>query len=317
NPFRRKWLYSLRDEQLGSFGRFRRYWEHADFFEGARWKAGQPVFWAGTDSAERRRPEFGSRPQLYNLDAAAYESVLLGLFTIWRGEGLAREKPNDVCVGFSRDGFHWSRQDRQPFIPVSERVGDWNWANVQTAGGCCLVMGDKLYFYVSGRSGVPGTQDPGTCSTGLAILRRDGFVSMDVPGANGGAGPPRLSSPLVGRGELLTRPVQFTGGHLFVNADPGGGTLRVAVEDAGGRVIPGFDLESCAAVRGDRTAAAVKWSSATLARLAGMPVRFRFALTSGRLYAFWVSAAASGESGGYVANGGPAFKGPRDMPTST
>ncbi len=310
NPFRRKWVYSLRDEQLGGFGRFRRYWEHDDLFEGAKWTADQPVFWSGADSAEQRRPGYGTRPQLYNLDAVAYESVILGLFTIWRGETLSREKPNDVCVGFSRDGFHWWRPDRQPFIPVSEQVGAWNWANVQTAGGCCLVVGDTLYFYVSGRTGVPGTQDPGTCSTGLATLRRDGFASMDVPDATTG---PHLTSASVNRGELLTRPVEFTGGHLFVNAELGDGSLRVAVEDAGGNVLPGFELESCVAVRGNRTAMPVNWSAASLARLAGRPVRLRFALTSGRLYAFWVSSAASGASGGYVAAGGPAFNGPRDV----
>jgi hypothetical protein len=310
NPFRRKWVFSVRDEQLGGFGRFRRYWEHDDFFSGAKWSAGEPVFWSGADSAEQRRAAYGARPQLYNLDAVAYESLILGLFTIWRGETSAREKPNDVCVGFSRDGFHWWRPDRQPFIPVSEQVGAWNWANVQTAGGCCLVVGDQLYFYVSGRTGVPGTQDPGTCSTGLAMLRRDGFVSMDVPDATAG---PRLTSVAVGSGELLTRPVRFSGGHLFVNADLRGGELRVAVEDVAGNVLPGFDLRSSVAVRGNRTASAVNWSSATLARLAGKPVRFRFALTSGRLYAFWVAAAASGESGGYVAAGGPAFSGPRDL----
>jgi len=46
-----------------------------------------------------------------------------------------RAKPNEVCVGFSRDGFHWHRPDREAFIPVSENYGDWNWGNVQSAGG--------------------------------------------------------------------------------------------------------------------------------------------------------------------------------------
>ena len=72
--------------------------------------------------------------------------VVLGLFSIWRGETNAREKPNDLCVGFSRDGFHWSRQDRTAFVPVSERVGDWNWGNIQSAGGCCVIAGDTLHF---------------------------------------------------------------------------------------------------------------------------------------------------------------------------
>src|SRR5439155_19839906 len=123
---------------------------------------------------------------------------------------------------------------------------------------------------------------------------------------------PRLVPASMNRGELLTRPVQFSGGHLFVNADLSDGALRVAVEDVGGKVLPGFELGSCVPVRGNGTALPVKWPSA-LARLAATRVRFRFALTSGRLYAFWVSSAASGESGGYVAAGGPAFKGPRDV----
>jgi hypothetical protein len=53
---------------------------------------------------ELYRPRVGS--QLYNLDCIAYESMLLGLFTIGRGQPGPREKPNEVCVGFSRGGFH-------------------------------------------------------------------------------------------------------------------------------------------------------------------------------------------------------------------
>ena len=37
-----------------------------------------------------------------------------------------------------------------------------------------------------------------------------------------------------------------------------------------------------------------------------------FHLTSGKLYAFWVSPQANGASHGYVAAGGPGFKGPTD-----
>jgi len=90
------------------------------------------------------RRDYGTRPQLYNLDAVAYESVMLGLFSMWRGERPDREKPNDVCVGFSRDGWNWTRPDRRAFIPVSETYGDWNYSNVQSVGGGCLVMGDEL-----------------------------------------------------------------------------------------------------------------------------------------------------------------------------
>ncbi len=47
-------------------------------------------------------------------------------------------------------------------------------------------------------------------------------------------------------------------------------------------------------------------------RAGGKPVRFRFHLTSGRLYAFWVSPETSGASQGYVAAGGPGFTGATD-----
>ena len=40
--------------------------------------------------------------------------------------------------------------------PSPRRPGDWNWGNVQSAGGCCLVVGDELYFYHSGRAGIAG-----------------------------------------------------------------------------------------------------------------------------------------------------------------
>jgi len=48
--------------------------------------------------------------------------------------------------------------------------------------------------------------------------------------------------------------------------------------------------------------------------LAGEIVRFRFTMSRGRLYAFWVSPWPSGESRGFPAAGGPAFAGPIDMP---
>jgi hypothetical protein len=56
----------------------------------------------------------------------------------------------------------------------------------------------------------------------------------------------------------------------------------------------------------------VAWKAGDLARVAGQPVRFRFHLKGGRLYAFWVSPEKSGASHGYVAAGGPGFTGPTD-----
>jgi len=309
NPFRKVWVFGIRDNVTKDRERFRKYWEHSRF-DAASWTTTDPVAWVRADDRDVPRPGYAKKAELYNLDCVAYESVLLGLFTIWRGESSAREKINELTVGFSRDGFHWHRPERRAFAGVSERPGSWNWANVQSAGGCCLIVGDSLYFYVSGREGVPGTADPGVCSTGLAILRRDGFVSMDwLPD----------TAPVVRRtdgsrhGTLVTRPVTFTGQHLFVNADLEGGELRVEVLDRAGRVIEPLSQDTCLPVRGNGTHMAVRWNrDVTLARVARQPVRFRFSMTRGRLYAFWVSRWPSGESGGFVAAGGPGFTGLTD-----
>jgi len=294
NPFRKVWVYSIKAREVG---RRRQYREHRDLLEGARWREGEPHLWVGADRLDKARDEYGIvRPELYNLDAVAYESLLLGLFIIWTGEGGGgRPKPNQIFVGFSRDGFHWHRPNREPFVPVSNTQGDWNFGNVQSAGGCCTVVGDRLHFYVSGRKGVPETDRPGECATGLATLRRDGFASIDAGGEEG---------------SVTTRPVRFSGRHLFVNVAAPNGELRVEVLDADRKPIAPFTRDNAVAIRADSTRQHVRWTGADdLAPLAGKPVRFRFHLRSGSLYAFWVSSSRSGASNGYVAAGGPGLTG--------
>lgn len=305
NAFRNVWVFSLRADQYGApvTGRYRRYWETTTFTDVRRWEGASPVAWVKADSRDYSAPGVRTAPELYNLDAISYESVLLGLFSIWRGEPGDREKINEVTLAFSRDGFHWSRESRDAFLPVSEQHGAWNWANVQSAGGGCLIVGDQLFFYCSGRQGVPGSAAPGVCTTGLATLRRDGFASMEWLPEEDAA---RRVAP---EGILTTRPVTFTGAHLFVNADTSGGELRVEVLDENGRVIPPFERARCAPFRGNSTRQLVTWESSSLQALAGRAVRLRFTLTRGRLYAFWVSPWSTGESRGYAAAGGPEFTG--------
>ncbi len=290
NPFRKVWVYGIRNDSR--YGRDRLYREASNPITGAAWKTGELSWWVGADRLDMPREDMRVQPQLYNLDAVAYESVMLGLFSIWHGQTDARPKPNTVKLGFSRDGYHWYRPYREAFLPVSEQRTDWNWGNVQSAGGGCLVVGDKLYFYVSGRTSSPDTPTVHTCTTGLATLRRDGFASMQTEET----------------GTLVTRPLLFKGKHLFVNGDMSSGELRVECLDEQGRVLRGFLKEECQPVRADGTRIQVRWKHrANLASLSGKRVRFRFTLTRGSLFAFWVSPEVSGASNGYVGAGGPGF----------
>src|SRR5262249_19669432 len=144
----------------------------------------------------------------------------------------------------------------------------------------------------------PGSPASGVCTTGLAVLRRDGFASLDA-----------ADTP----GTLTTRPVTFHGRRLFVNVAAPAGELTAEVLDREGKVVMPFAHANCVPVTGDRTLLAVRWKETDdLAPLAGKPVRFRFRLRNGQLYAFWVSPDASGASHGYIAAGGPGFTGPID-----
>lgn len=311
NPFRRVWGFSLRDipSRAHTIGRYRSYWESPVFPVEERWSGTAPVEWVKADSRDFTVVGTGVAAQLYNLDCAAYESLMIGLFSVWRGESGEREKICEITLGYSRDGFHWYRPERGAFIPISNVRGSWNWANIQSAGGGCVVVGDSLYFYVSGRQGVPATNLPGPCSTGLATLRRDGFASMDWSPAGD-----RPVRQLRGwkDGMLTTRTVKFSGGHLFVNVDLKGGEFRAEVLDRQGQVLGPFSRDACEPVRASGTRQPVVWRGGSLADIAGEPVRFRFTLTAGSLYAFWVTDSRQGHSNGYPAAGGPEFTRPID-----
>lgn len=319
NPFRQVWVASVRGHdhipKQEQVHRLRCYFEGRTPEAALSWKQSsddvakgntlphdlQP--WVGADRLDPRHPDSRfshNDPQLYNLDAFPYESLMVGLFTIWQGpdnevcQELGINKRNEVLVGFSRDAFHWDRSNRERFLGVNSDPKAWNAGNVQSAGGGCLIVGDELWFYCSGRTKHPVN----TVSTGLAVMRRDGFASMDAKDPSG---------------QLTTRPFKFSGGHLFVNAAPGKSALRVEVLDAQGEVVPGFSARDCDAISGDHTKARVQWKGEKDLSDLPQPVRLRILLEGGSLYSFWISSGEAGTSRGYVAAGGPEYPGARDI----
>jgi len=128
NPFRQKWCFSIK--QGRSRGRCRYYLESDDFLKGNTWS--RAVYWTNADRLDSpepagRYPGAGDKPQLYSLNAVAYESLMVGMHYIHRGP------KNEICqkgkfpklldleLGFSRDGFHWDRPDRSGFIRCSRQ----------------------------------------------------------------------------------------------------------------------------------------------------------------------------------------------------
>ena len=329
NPFRKVWAFTMRkfgravppwagehDWNGRPRGRARSYWEASSLLDSLEdWSGRDPVFWLGADKLDHRRSNYaeGRVPQIYKVDAVGYESLMLGLIQPHYGppnSDCAKQgapKLTELQLAFSRDGFHWDRSNRKTFIGATLEKDNWERAYIHSIGGVCNIVGDKLHFYYTAFQGDESNLNPNSqwngmyanASTGLATLRRDGFASMDVG---------------KGEGELLTRPLNFNGKHLFLNMDASQGELRVEVCDEDGEAILGFSREDCRAAKVDSVKHLVQWSSGdSLEAVTRKTIRIRFTMTNSKLYAFWISPDKRGKSGGATAAGGPGFTGTWDV----
>jgi len=275
----------------------------------SQWKSGtipgkEPVFWLKADYLDQPNKIINDSTQFYDADAIAYESIMLGLFGIHKGPNNAIAKfggfpkITDMNLGYSRDGFHFYRPDRRPFISSTHKIGDWDRGYIHAVGGGCLVVGDSLYFYYSGWSGFsPKLKNDiyADGSMGLAVLRRDGFASLKT---------------VQEEGFIITRPVIFNGKYMFVNVDSKEGELQIEILDEDFKVIQPFTRSNCAPISANSTIREVSWKKRKdLAALNGKKIRFKFYLKNGSLYSFWVTPDKDGASYGYTAAGGPGFIG--------
>ncbi|MBQ7822243.1 MAG: glycosyl hydrolase family 32 [Clostridia bacterium] len=310
NPFRKKWVYSLRysrgsdliskDDYLRT-GRCRDYVEADDFIEGSRWAPGDRRHWMSADKDDIPDPyilnaavsDTEMAPQLYSVDCVGYESIMLGMFEIHQGLGnfvhaqRGTPKITDLIPMYSRDGYHFSRPCRDPFIWSTRVRGSWDRGYVQPVGGVCIINGDELWIYYSGFAGderyfiTEKGDDNHTGmyrngATGLAKLRRDGFVSMN------------------GSGSLLTRKLEFSGKRTMgINAV---GSVRVHICDENGGVIA-----SSAVFEGDSTNHTLDFGNFDISSLNNKVFRLKFEV-DGKLYSFGF-ADENGDFGGAHAAG--------------
>lgn len=305
NPFTDKYVLSLKTKDSNNL-RARNFIENEDPEMAVSLAHRVPAsqrdkfikFWFSADVDDPRHPEYPDiHPAIYNHDAIPYESVLLGQFVIWQGPEnkdcvkLNVQKRNEILVGFSYDGFKWLRPDKRPFIPVNDDPTAWNAGNIQSTMGSPVIVGDSLYFYYSGRYN-SRPQHPSNFSTGLAKLRRDGFVSADA----------------VKDGYIITKPVKIEHDLLFVNANLTACESELSIEilDENYNVIFGFKRSDFNKLRNiDSTKQLCTWTSNNISLLKGKTVILKIYLKSGSLYSFWQSDSIYGKSGGYTAGGGP------------
>src|SRR4029079_1755737 len=103
-------------------------------------------------------------------------------------------------------------------------------------------------------------------------LRMDGFVSVGAPAKSG---------------ELLTKPLIFTGNELRLNfSSSAAGGIQVEIQGLEGKALPNFALSDCQPVFGDSLDRKVTWKAGSdVGALAGKPVRLRFRIEDADLFA--------------------------------
>ena len=213
---------------------------------------------------------------IYNLGVFRYEGLYVGLAAVYHATG---KRPNDP----NTDGFHliqlaaspdlkaWQRLgDRQAFIGPSPVAGGAYDLTQLLPPSAPVVHGDELWFYYTGIKyrAAPEDPDPDWGGVCLAVLRRDGFISLDA-GAE--------------LGTVVTKPFVARGTALSVNVDATQGALEVTVLDGEGN-----PAAVSKPLVGDQPHAVVQWQSGDLAPLKGKTVSVRFTLRNARLYSFWL-----------------------------
>jgi len=89
-------------------------------------------------------------------------------------------------------------------------------------------------------------------------------------------------------GTLTTKPFRFEGNRLAFNLDTGAmGEGRVAILEADGKAIAGFELGQCDLLNGDHFDKVISWNGRKdVSSVAGKAVRLHMKMRGTRLYAF-------------------------------
>ncbi len=228
---------------------------------------------------------------VYNMGVYRYESIYIGHPAMYHAVA-----PNANPSYPNTDGFHlvelicsrdlrkWERLgNRRPFIgPSPLRTGAYDRQQI-IGPSDVVVRGDELWIYYTGLKyrgtfewignypegemrQLPGFEKDGGAIC-LAVLRRDGFVSLNAE---------------TDAGSVETKPFEAPAGSLRVNVDAPGGELVVEALDEEGKV-----LAKSMPIVGDKPNAAVEWREGNGSSLMGREISLFFELRNAELYSYW------------------------------
>lgn len=174
---------------------------------------------------------------------------------------------SDAVLVTSRGGAAYTRTFMEAFLRPG--VGLENWVSRSNYPALNLVQTGPsvMSFYVNRNYGQP------TACLRRYELRLDGLASIRA-GYQGG--------------EFITKPLLFDGSRLELNfstSAPGG--VRVELQDASGKPLPGFTLADANELIGDEIGRFCSWNGGqSVASLKGQAIRLRFVLKDADIYAF-------------------------------
>lgn len=221
--------------------------------------------------------------QVYGSGFCIYERIYIG--TPWMFYQ-AKDQRIDVQLIHSRDGIHWNRTAGRERVIPNGPEGAWDSGIIFTA---CrpVVLDDRILIYYSAFQGDhhghpqrdwEESKKYYRGGIGVATLRRDGWVSLDLPFTGGHVTTKPITIPGPTSGDDTPR--------LILNTNAFTGDVKVSLLGEDNEPISGF--EESHNLHGDFLRAHVTWPDGrTLADLVGRKVKLKLHGRLAKLYSFW------------------------------
>ncbi len=282
------YIATLKEGEMGPYGRSISLATSRDFED---WSDPELVFHADETDQELNREVIAKRyenPSLthphynvpaeyfvdvYNMGVFRYEGLYIGLPTFFHHTGDRNENSdgfNRVQLTSSRDLRSWLRLgDREPFIgPSTIESGAYDLNGIMPPS-TAICRGDELWFYYNGSKyrTAPSDADPRHSAVCLAVLRRDGFISLDA-GKDAG--------------DIVTESFLLPSPWVFVNSCTIGGSVELEVVDESGNAVA-----QSQPITGDHPRYPVQWKSGDPRAFVNRPVHLRFTVAEASIYSYW------------------------------
>ena len=245
------------------------------------------IHWSEAETIIAPDDQDPSDMDFYCMPAMAYENLYVGL--LWTFRTIRTTIVPQIV--FSRDGIHYNRSYREPFIARGAK-GMFDAAVVYPINP--IVHGDRILFYYTGGNYRDNTTmralgDKTMFAVGLATSPRDRFVSFEGARFSDEAGRKPYS-------EVVTRTFSFTGKQLHLNLQAnlytGAGVsgpcgMWVEIMDTTHHAIPGFSMRDFDPLHRGGLDQVVSWKGRSdLSELVGRPIKLRFHFRNASFYAF-------------------------------